>query len=659
MLRLVSIKLKNFGPFKGTQTIDFPDNDGVVIVYGENGRGKTTLLNAIRYGLFGKVVGRGSRTVSVHQMGNWESYEDGEYGFEIELQMKHNGQAYKLNRTCKPRTGVVKPVGDNDYVQYVHLLFDGNVLGPEEVKAHLSRIMPEQVSRFFLFDGELLQEYEELLWEESEAALKIKSSIEKILGVPILTSARAHLSELLQQAQTMESKQAQKKQHTESIGRKIAELLAQNVLFDDEKKEAELRQDDLKKSKTSLEQQRKLNERFSRLLKEKEDLEEKCRSLEVRSQEKIETFKEHARSAWQTVLIPKVASLRAELQKRLNVFESKELSRHIALHQYELASKATAEKRCPICTSELSEAIVKKIHKSPVDGNSSLSETDVIEMRRVRMLLDSLQTFRAHDKQDVLTELIDDIGSFRAERATAKDRISEIDDTLVNIDEVDVRTTERDYVLVRKELNSIESTLSRISDSIISIKANIQKLEEKLTEIGGDDIRSERKRREIYSGLFELFSQAVSVYRESLRDKVSENSTQLFKLFSGDPDYDSLTINSNYGLSIKHRDRGEIPVRSAGYEHLIALSLMGALQRCSPLRGPIIMDSPAGRLDGVHKEKVAKSLTALSPQVLLLVFMDELGPTKAREYLKENLVGEYRLSKKTSTHTTIEKYLGE
>jgi len=56
--------------------------------------------------------------------------------------------------------------------------------------------MPEQVSRFFLFDGELLQQYEELLRNDSEMGRQIKESVERILGVPVLTNARTDLADL-------------------------------------------------------------------------------------------------------------------------------------------------------------------------------------------------------------------------------------------------------------------------------------------------------------------------------------------------------------------------------------------------------------------------------------------------------------------------------
>ena len=54
--------------------------------------------------------------------------------------------------------------------------------------------MPEQISRFFLFDGELLQEYEDLLRDESAMGRQISDAIERILGLPVLTDSRATLA---------------------------------------------------------------------------------------------------------------------------------------------------------------------------------------------------------------------------------------------------------------------------------------------------------------------------------------------------------------------------------------------------------------------------------------------------------------------------------
>jgi DNA sulfur modification protein DndD len=81
------------------------------------------------------------------------------------------------------------------------MLRRGNTtLGPQERERALQQIFPNEIARFFLFDGELLQEYEELLINESEAGHRISEAVERILGVPILKRGRAHLTRLSEEA---------------------------------------------------------------------------------------------------------------------------------------------------------------------------------------------------------------------------------------------------------------------------------------------------------------------------------------------------------------------------------------------------------------------------------------------------------------------------
>jgi DNA sulfur modification protein DndD len=206
-LLLRRISLTDFGPFKEEQHIDFPADNGVSIIYGENMRGKTTLLNALRYALFGKVITRGVTLVAMHQIANWETAkEKGKYGFKVVIEFEHEGAKYELTREHRPRAGITTPTTDLDYQQDCFLRKNGTVLGPDERDSEIARIMPETVSRFFLFDGELLQQYEELLRNESDMGRSIKEAIERILGVPVLTNGRIHIGELFKDAQKREAK---------------------------------------------------------------------------------------------------------------------------------------------------------------------------------------------------------------------------------------------------------------------------------------------------------------------------------------------------------------------------------------------------------------------------------------------------------------------
>ena len=96
--------------------------------------------------------------------------------------------------------------------------------------------------------------------------------------------------------------------------------------------------------------------------------------------------------------------------------------------------------------------------------------------------------------------------------------------------------------------------------------------------------------------------------------------------------------------------------RSSGYEHVVALSLTAALQRCSPMNGPFITDSPFGRLDGRHKRHVLATLPQISDQVMLLVHDEELDRQMALGLLQDGqLVAEHHLRRVSGRHTQIER----
>src|SRR5690606_276280 len=104
------------------------------------------------------------------------------------------------------------PTRQEDFITNVHLTKDGAAVSGDQVRPEIDQIAPEQISRFFLFDGELLQEYESLLIEGSEEGRQIKDAIEDVLGVPALIKGRAELGSILKQAtksQTQELQQVQ------------------------------------------------------------------------------------------------------------------------------------------------------------------------------------------------------------------------------------------------------------------------------------------------------------------------------------------------------------------------------------------------------------------------------------------------------------------
>ena len=132
----------------------------------------------------------------------------------------------QINETMETRIRLFLPMND-DFESYVFLKENGSLLSPD-ARAHVLKvIMPDEVSRFFLFDGELLQEYEELLLEGTEVGSKIKDSIETILGVPVLTNSAIDSQSILDDYRKEKNKIAQSNAQTQKIATQMEGLEAE------------------------------------------------------------------------------------------------------------------------------------------------------------------------------------------------------------------------------------------------------------------------------------------------------------------------------------------------------------------------------------------------------------------------------------------------
>jgi DNA sulfur modification protein DndD len=656
MLSIRRILLTNFGPFKGEQSIDIPKESGVSIIYGENMRGKTTLLNAIRYALFGKVISRGATQVALHQIGNWESAkDDGKYGFKVILEFEHEGSRYQLTREHRPRSDVKVPQTDIDYQQDCFLNKDGSVLGPDQRDAEIARIMPEAVSRFFLFDGELLQQYEELLRNESEMGHNIKEAIERILGVPILTNARTDLGEIANDAQKRESKAAQKNQQTQSLGNHHEALLKQREGLQDETTRLKNELSSLKTTKVSQEDLLRKSEKTKALLDERSRLQEDIKNAETRLIEKQDRMRDLLAVAWKGLLTKRIQSIKEILENELQAIRGTYQRSLVVSDISDKLEKSLASSECTTCGQSLSDEAKDRLAKvlATMIPNEKMGQMES-EIQKYEMRITGLKQSEASNNADLIGEVQNAIEDLKIEKATAEDRLGDIKEQTKDLDETEVRRLYSEYEKTITEIGILGNGIKMQEESLKSINDKISKVEAEMAKYSDTDLNKERARKEMCEKLKSLFGLAVDSYRERLRTKVESDATTLFLKLTSEPEYKGLSINNSYGLTIVHDDGSQIPVRSAGAEHIVALSLMGALQRNAPLKGPIVMDSPFGRLDNTHTSKVVQALPSMADQVMLLVYESELDPRQARNELKGALRMEYRIARRTSRHSIVE-----
>jgi DNA sulfur modification protein DndD len=648
MMRLRALHLTDFGPFKGTQTVKFPPGEGVTVFYGENMRGKTTLLNAIRFVLFGSIIARSARSASLHNAGNWEQQAAGKYGFSVALDFTHEGRAYALTRSHRPRHGITVPRHDDDYLTETFLSRDGDVLGPQERQVELQRILPEQISRFFLFDGELLQEYEDLLSQDSEMGHRISEAIERILGVPVLTRGRATLAQAKSAAERRAAQAAQGDHRTREYGSQLEGLRQERDTLDHDLERQTHDLEDLRKRKSSLEEALKKKERFSILIEKRDGLNSQIDEIERRMDQRRDDLRKAMEHAWSTLLIKPITAAIGVLSERESALRTS-IARVELLRSMHLKSDA----ECPACLQHVSSEAKRKVEATLAKGSGESLDQQQAELSDVRRRLEAGRKFANAASSEVIQMNWGLVEEAARELFTKRDQRDDLDRQLNEVNEDALRSTKAEYEKSILEISSVTNGIQMTRRKLEEKATATEQLRRRLDRSAGADLEQAQKRWKLLCDLHDLLNEAVGAYRERLRKSVEADASKHFLKLTTEEDYKGLSINANYGLTILHNDGTPIPVRSAGAEHIVALSLIGALQNNAPLKGPILIDSPFGRLDSGHRKNIVRALPTMAEQVALLVYEEELPPALARSELKGKLLAEYKLDRRSARHTEL------
>src|SRR5260370_36378614 len=102
-MRFRVLQIHNFGPYYSTQSLTFGESLPVVLVHGPNMAGKTSLLNAVRWVLYGHALDRAGRSMSLVSLVNWDAIAERDWVMWVKLTFQVDETAYDLERGIQPK----------------------------------------------------------------------------------------------------------------------------------------------------------------------------------------------------------------------------------------------------------------------------------------------------------------------------------------------------------------------------------------------------------------------------------------------------------------------------------------------------------------------------------------------------------------------------
>ena len=658
-MKLHSLTARNFMPYKGELELTFPQDEqrNVMIVFGDNMRGKTSILNAIRWAFYGEALGRHSRPIPLQDIVNKDAALVDDWRVEVHVKFDANGCTYDLRRIADRRQLVATPSRPQDFAKSIHLTRDGSAVPGDQVEAEIGLIAPKQISRFFLFDGELLQEYETLLIEDSQQGQQIKEAIEQVLGVPALTNGRVDVQTILKQAQKRQNADLKQIAGLEKQAERHAQLTGQIDAIDRDLEDLGQRLNDVREQRNALDDE---IEAAQSLIGAKATLDVKRadRKFLIDECERKEAERLDLRSgAWKDLIDAQLQIRRSQLERqRKELMDSIKKRSRLAQRVSDL-QQLLDTRDCPTCEQVLSDDRRSQIGealgradaelRSIVDSSAALQD--------ISGQLDALSKIRGTNAKDRLRQAERDLQGYNVRLTQVENDIERLRDEIAGYDTAEIARKQ----VMRSETIKEEG---RLQDGIRDQSIRRRKLDDELAVSqkaieGLTKVRTQRStiRVSLCADLEKVLAHSIEQLRDKLRKRVEALANDAFKHMTTQKSYRGLEINDNYGLQIIDASGRHVAVRSAGAEQIVALSLIDGLNRTGRAAGPVIMDTPFGRLDLNHRDNILSYFPSVTSQFVLLVHSGEIRRESDLAVIAEKVGAVYEIKEISSTQSHLER----
>lgn len=658
-MRLTTISLFNWKAYRRAQ-IDIPrpsHGKNVVVVEGNNGAGKTSLLEAVTFCLFGRT----GLTLVARASGK-DKFDYSYNGFlERALNTSARGQSNRItvrlefedddNSIGIERTWYFSASGRHKADDEEVRLFDGPDMdvvaiplpsdSEDFVREFVARrLLSENLAGFFLLDGEHV---ERLAGHSVDA--QIWSAIDAVLGTPTLKKLAADLrayarerrrqlpQHLTEKSEKIGEELHRAEQEERATSETIEKLLAKLTPLRDKRDQivktiGSLHGDSYRNFKTLFEER----ERSSRVRDEKREELRRVLSGDValalagsplrkRAIERISAEDRAAR--WET------SSLTSK--GRFNEFTAALAVHGESLIQYDLLRSAWDQ----VWSSRPSDCATKIRHKH-------LGDTD---RQAVSEHLQFLSSVRA----GTLSELSKDIRSLDEQIAKCEGEIGRqrgLDDesqnladalTLVQAEIAESEASHRRAIQVHTELLGRLTALRDDADALLADGANAA------------PTVARAARAERFADLADRFIEGAL---PANLDRIADALTRAYRDMAHKTVVEKVCIEANKPVQLLDGNGEDIRNvdASAGESQVFALAVMSAL---SHMAGdfPMIMDTPLARLDPLHRRNVLNHFAGGKRQLILLTHPAELGANEM-EILRPKLAGVVRIGSVPSSSTS-------
>ncbi len=579
------LTMHNFGVYAETNVMEFTGNKPVVLIGGMNGRGKTTILEAVLLSLYGsnsfayteskyQTYGQYLKSYVNKKDGSLESYVEivfsmdssDEEVYQVHREWDANGQR------VHERIWVRKNGEDSAFLT-------------ENWPMFVESILPSALSNFFFFDGEKIAEL-----AVEDTSFQMKESIKAMLGISVLDILDTDISKII-------TRIGKKISSNQDLSR-LEELRNEKEASSEELRMLDDEIANLEKQKNRLVNElENLNSEYQvkggDIVEQKHDLmQERANKLSALASNQEDRYEIAAGELPLALVMPLLQDIRkegnVEHDRMISILAMNKINDAYA--KYDKKS-TTTDKFISFMQSMVGDA----------KGENTYNLSDAT-LYKVGMLCDNGLSSAKEQVKKLLNEesknqkKIDEIDGYLSVDINEKE-LSELFKTIKTSEkelancEIEIEDYHKKRASLSNNLMMLTSEFSRMAETVLSTLEAVDSDERvvKYAHMAHDIIEQYRIR---------LQARKTSVLAETMTTcyKKLANKKNLVSNIEMNPETLDLTyLNKDGGVVTKER-------LSAGEKQLMVIALLWALAICSKKKLPVIIDTPLSRLDSAHRE---------------------------------------------------------
>ncbi|MDD5936771.1 MAG: AAA family ATPase [Clostridiales bacterium] len=654
-MQLKKIELINFRQYI-SQTIEFSTDPqkNVTLIIGDGGSGKTTLSQAFTWVLYEKVDF--TNKILLNSKIGQELDKGKKAQTRVQLFFSHCSKDYIISRVAtyiKNSVGNIKQ--DGDIIAKLYEVNDGNQKLLSDLERHsvISGMMPEELSRYFFFDGEKIEKMSKEL--ERGKGGEFSSAIQGLLGLSSLQNVKKHLDP----SKVGSVFGYYDKKIEEKSDSQVREL-------GDEIQKDQSRLDSIKKSIVDLTNlienyNKKVEDISEQLLqfKEAEDSQRQYRLLEYRRNEE---------SNKKTV---KTKSLLCNFHSSNTIsYCSKDI---MIAALGELKSGEIIDKGIPDIQARTIDYLIRE--KKCICGHCV--EVDSPEYKALLELKDYIPPKNVggaiHDLKNDITNKVestkryfDNIKENMEDIRHAEQAIRNIDKDLELVDKSLLNNKEQAIRELKQRQNEYKSRINQMQNHITSKSTDIGALQERINRNTNarNELILKTSSNEKYSlyreyarALYDEICSTYDVEESVMRDKFTVTINEMFRKIYGVGMV--MEIDSNYNISVQveeitNGDNDLDHSTSQNYSVIFAfIATIMKLNRKDDSKHsenivkldkenyPLVMDAPLSAFDKSRIANICSILPEIAEQTV--VFIKDTDGDIASEHLKNKIGKAYRI----------------